>query len=154
MMIVRTCAAVGVLLLGAASVASATLGGDASSVDADRVRLLGALRGITRTNDVAVHEMQSAAGTVLREYVTSTGTVFGVAWQGPWMPDLRQILGTYFEPYQAAVGATRKARGRRGPIVIDTPDLVMRVSGHQRAFSGTAYIPKLLPQGMRPESIR
>src|SRR5476649_2319909 len=140
MMIVRTCVAVGVLLLGAASVASATLGGDASSVDADRVRLLGALRGITRTNDVAVHEMQSAAGTVLREYVTSTGTVFGVAWQGPWMPDLRQILGTYFEPYQAAVRATRKARGRRGPIVIDTPDLVMRVSGHQRAFSGTAYL--------------
>jgi hypothetical protein len=150
----RSCAVLAVLVFGIASVASATLGGDASSVDADRVHLVGALRGITRTNGVAVHEMQSSAGTVVREYVTSTGTVFGVAWQGPWMPDLRQILGSYYEPYQAAARAARPARGRRGPIVLDTPDLVMRVGGHARAFSGTAYVPKLLPQGMRPESIR
>jgi hypothetical protein len=153
-MIGRTSAIVAVLLFGVASVASATLGGDASSVDADRVHLQGALRGITRVDGVAVHEMQSAAGTVLREYVTSTGTVIGVAWQGPWMPDLRQILGSYFETYQAAERAARRTRGRRGPLVLDTPELAVRVSGHPRAFSGTAYIPKLLPQGMRPESIR
>jgi hypothetical protein len=150
----RTCALVAVLLVGRATVASATLGGDVSSVTADRVHVQGALRSIKRTDGVDVHEMQSAAGIVLREYVSTTGTVFAVAWQGPWMPDLRQILGAYFEPYQAAARAARSGRRRRGPLVIDTPDLVMRVSGQPRAFSGTVYIPKLMPQGVRAESIR
>ena len=70
------------------------------------------------------------------------------------MPDLRQILGSYFETYQTAARAARRRRARRGPLVVDTPDLVIRVDGRPRAFSGTAYIPRLLPQGMRPESIR
>jgi len=86
--------------------------------------------------------------------VSATGTVFGIAWQGPWLPDLRQILGAYFEPYQAATRAARSGSRRRGPLVIDTPDLVMRVSGRPRAFSGTVVIPKLMPQGVRAESIR
>jgi hypothetical protein len=150
----RTPAIVAVLLVGASSVAFATLGGDVSSVNADRVHLQGALRAITRTDSATVHEMQSATGIVVREYVTSTGTVFGVAWEGPWTPDLRQILGTYFQPYEAATRAARTGRRRRGPLVIDTPDLVMHISGHPRAFSGAAYVPKLMPQGMRPEAIR
>ena len=61
-----------------------------------------------------VHEMQSAAGTVVREYISSAGEsagkVFAVTWQGPWPPDMRQLLGSYFEQYmQAAKCKERKA---------------------------------------------
>src|ERR1700684_3447439 len=85
---------------------SATLGCDASSVDADRVRVQGALLRIVRSDAFVVHEVQSSSGTTIREYVSSAGTVFAVAWQGPWLPNLRQILGTYFDAYQRTLQGT------------------------------------------------
>jgi hypothetical protein len=39
-------------------------------------------------------------------------------------------------------------------VVIDTPELVGQISGHPRAFSGNAYVPRLVPQGVRAETIR
>ena len=107
------CVALVILALPAS--VSATLGRDASSVDADRVRMQGALLRIARDDAYTVHEMQSSSGTAVREYVSSTGTVFAVAWQGPWLPDLRQLLGPYFDDYQRALQAEpgkRRARDR------------------------------------------
>ena len=143
------------LLLCIPSAASATLGGDAASVDADRVQVQGALVGITRRDAYAVHELQAPSGTSVREYVSPTGQVFGVAWQGPWMPDMRQLLGPYFDQYQSLVQAAQASpRRRRGSLVIDTPGLVVHASGHPRAFSGSAYVPALVPQGVGPETVK
>jgi hypothetical protein len=132
---------------------AASLGGDIASVTADRMHSQGALQNITQTGTYTVHDMRMASGTVVREYSSTTGRVFGVAWAGPWLPDLQQLLGPYFDRYQAGLRAAQKRRGR-GPIVIDTPDLVVRVIGHPRAFSGTAYVPSMMPLGIQPESIR
>ncbi len=142
------------IVLSCAVDSRAALGGTASSVEADRVAVQGALMRMSRTDAFALHEIRSAAGTMIREYVSPGGTVFGVAWQGPWMPDLRQVLGDRFEPFQRAMQANRRARRGRGIVVIDEPDLVVRMSGHQRAFYGRAYIPALVPQGVQPEAIR
>jgi hypothetical protein len=133
--------------------ASASLGGTAASVDADRVHLEGALLRIARAGPYSVHEIQSAAGTVVREFVSPAGTVFGVAWQGPWIPDLKQVLGAYFDQYRAAL-RSRTGRRRRGPISIDTPGLVVQMAGHPRSFSGRAYVPQLVPDGVEPATIR
>ena len=54
------------------------------------------------------------SGTTVREYVSSNGTVFAVAWQGPWLPDLRQMLGPYFDDYQRALQSTTGKRRARG----------------------------------------
>ena len=143
-------AAVAAALPGAAS---ASLGGNESSINTDRVHVQGALVRIARTDAYTLHELQSATGVAIREFVSPTGTVFGVAWQGPWMPDLRQILGTYFDDYQRALAA-RGDRKRRGPVSIETPGLVVQVSGHQRSFSGRAYDPQLVPQGVDPAIIQ
>ena len=151
---IYACACLACLLGIWPKTASASLGGDASSVDADRVHAQGALLRITGVGPYTVHEMQAASGTVLREYSSSTGQVFGVAWQGPWMPDLQQLLGAYFERYQAAVRAAQAGRRGHGPLVIDTPELVVRMGGHPRAFFGNAYLPALVPQGMQAQSIR
>ena len=150
-------AAVVAIALAAAALptpAFAALGGQAASVDADRVHLQAALVRMTRVDAYAVHELQTASGTVVREYVSSGGTVFGVAWQGPWVPDLRTILGTYFDQYADALAAARTKRRGRGPLAVEGPGLVAELSGHPRAFSGRAYVPQLLPQGVTPESIR
>ena len=133
---------------------SATLGRDSSSVDADRVRMQGALLRIVRSDTYVVHEMQSASGTTVREYVSPTGTVFAVAWQGPWQPDLRQVLGPYFDDYQRALEARAGTRRSRGSFTIELPDLTVQVTGHPRAFSGRAFVPRLMPLRVQPEAIR
>ena len=156
----RTTWAPGVRLLGVALVvvalpssAFAALGGNAASVDADRVRMKGALLRIVRGDAYTLHEVQSSSGTTIREYVSSAGTVFAVAWQGPWRPDLRQLLGTYFDQYQRTAKASGSRRAR-GSLTIRQPDLIVQMSGHPRAFSGRAYVPRLMPQNMQADVIR
>ena len=134
------------------SAAEASLGGDAPSVTADRIHGQGALISATSVGPYRIEEMQMASGTTVREFTSSTGQVFGVAWQGPWMPDLQQLLGSYFDRYLAAAQAAQ-ARRSRGPIVLDTPDLVIHSSGHARAFTGSAFLPALMPAGIQAQSI-
>jgi hypothetical protein len=132
----------------------AALGGDAASVDADRVRIQGALMRIVRNDSYALHEIRSAAGTMIREYVSPSGTVFAVVWQGPWIPDLRQVLGAHFDQYQTAMRGARRERKARGLVAIDGPDLVVQMSGHPRSFFGRVYVPALLPQGVQVDAIK
>ena len=150
----RRFAAIAAAIIAAASVTvSASLGGSVSTVDLDRVQMRGALLRIAGGETYAVHEIQSGTGTVVREFVSPTGVVFGVAWQGPWMPDLRQLLGPSFDQYQKLRVANAERR-RRGPIAIDTPDLSVRIGGHPRSFSGRAYLPRMVPQGVDVAAIR
>lgn len=129
--------------------ANAALGGVEATVQADQQQM-GATERVLRPGPYTLHEMQTPTGTVVREYISPAGVVFGVAWQGPAMPDLRQLLGSYFDRYVDAV-AQRKARG---PAVIELPGLVVHSGGHMRAFVGRAYIPEALPQGVTADSIR
>jgi len=135
--------------------ASAALGGTVTSVDADRVHVQGALMRIVQTGPVAMHELRSSSGTMIREYVnSSSGTVFAVAWDGPWIPDLRQVLGDHFDHYQAAMRGRQQGRRARSVVAIDDAGLVVQMSGHPRAFTGRAYLTGQLPAGIQLETIR
>jgi len=130
--------------------ALASLGGAESTVEADRAHI-GATHRLLADPRFTLHELQVPSGATVREYVSpTTGTVFGVAWQGPTMPDLRQLLGSHFDQYVSAAAARRS----RGPVVIQLPGLVVQSSGRMRAFSGRAYVPEALPPGVRAEDIR
>lgn len=131
----------------------AALGGSVASVQADQGHMQASLRSIRAAN-YTVHELQAPTGTVVREYVSAAGTVFGVAWQGPWAPDLHQLLGSYFEQYQQAVQTQNNGRAGRRPIHVTLPGLVVSVSGHPRSFAGHAYVPDMLPEGTSAEAIR
>ena len=135
--------------------AFAALGGNVASVDTDRVRMQGALLRIVRGDAYTLHEVQSSSGTTIREYVSSTGTVFAVAWQGAVAPqsaaDSRHVS---FDQYQRTVQAAQGSRRARGSLAINQPDLVVQMSGHPRAFSGRAYVPRLMPQSVQAEVIR
>lgn len=127
----------------------AALGDTEASVEADRLQAGGTQR-VLRAALYTVHELQTPTGTIVREYVSPAGTVFGVAWHGPSMPDLRQVLGMYFDRYVEAASK----RAARGPVSITQPGLVVQSSGHARAFVGRAYIPEALPQGVAADSVR
>lgn len=141
----------GLVLLTAAFVAPAraALGGVEASVESDRLQI-GATLHVLAMPSYTVHELQAPSGTVVREYVSPQGTVFGVAWHGPSMPDLRQVLGTYFDRYVEATASRRM----RGPLSIEQPGLVVQSGGHMRAFVGRAYIPEALPPGVTADSVR
>ncbi|MGA8539703.1 MAG: DUF2844 domain-containing protein [Terriglobales bacterium] len=143
-----------IFMLAMTSPASAGLGDDASSVQADQLHMQGTLR-TTQAQAYSVHEIQSPTGVVVREYVSpTTGKVFAVAWQGPWPPDMRQILSSYFAQFQQAVQAQAGGRAGRHPLLIQQPGLVVQAGGHMRSFSGRAYVPEMLPQGVSAEAIR
>jgi hypothetical protein len=150
----RALLAVVVATLAAPTKAHAELGGDESSVTTDRAHMQAALLRINRSSGFAVHEMQSATGTLVREYVSSSGRVFAVAWQGPWIPDLQQLLGAYFTRYQEAAARERQVRRGRGPLSVQTPDFVVETSGRPRAFTGRAFLPDQIPSGVQTDTLR
>jgi uncharacterized protein DUF2844 len=135
----------------------AALGGSAATVQADQIHMQGTLRQ-TAAATYTVHEIQSGSGILVREYVASVGEsagkVFAVAWQGPWPPDMHQLLGNYFDQYVQAAKAQSAARFGRRPLAIDQPGFVMEMGGHPRSFMGRAYVPGMLPVGVRAEDIR
>ena len=139
-----------ILLLALSLRAFAGLGGDESSIQADQAQMH-ASRRTTAAAAYTVHELQAPTGHLVREYVSPSGTVFGVAWQGPTKPDLRQLLGSHFDELKPAAPA---ARVRRGPVVIHQPGLVFEMGGHVRAFAGRAYIPEQVPAGVLADAIR
>ncbi|MBV9481723.1 MAG: DUF2844 domain-containing protein [Acidobacteria bacterium] len=141
---------ISLLSLGAHS-AWATLGRDANSLDEDQVRMKAALRMARSGADYSVHELKTPTGTVVREYVSPAGKIFGVAWQGPWLPDFHQILGDYFDP---VMQAPRDRRQGRGPLVIKQPGVVFESAGHMRSFFGRAYVPDLLPEGVSADVVQ
>jgi hypothetical protein len=130
----------------------AVLGGSEASVQEDQAHMQASLKN-THTNAYTVHELQLPTGTAVKEFAAN-GTVFGVSWKGKYPPDMQQILGSYFETYQQSLAAqNQNSRGRR-PVHVETPGLIVRVSGHIGSFQGQAYVPDILPQGMKAEDIR
>jgi uncharacterized protein DUF2844 len=136
--------------------ALAALGDNAASVLTDQARMKGTLRSVD-AHTYVMHEITAPTGTVVREYVSPAGAVFGVAWEGQFPPDLQNLLGPYYQQAQRAQKAAASAqqpRARRAPVVIETPGLVMYETGHMRSFHGQAYIPQLMPQGVQSSDIR
>ncbi|VXC64530.1 conserved exported hypothetical protein [Burkholderia sp. 8Y] len=105
-------------------------------------------------SNYTVRSTTLASGTVINEYVSSGGTVFGIAWRGPRVPDLATLLGSYFPQYQQALLAQRAARGGRGQVSVQDSGLVVHSGGHMGAFSGSAYLPQSLPAGVSASDIQ
>jgi hypothetical protein len=132
---------------------SASLGGDYASVEADRAKMQASLQSSSR-DSYQVHQLQAPTGIAVKEYVSSAGKVFGVTWKGPVPPSLPQVLGPYYSQYLDAVKQQQARRHGHGPIVVELPGLVVQVSGRARAFSGRAYVPQMMPNGLRAQDIQ
>ncbi len=139
---------VGCAALVAAPGAHAALGGPASGALADGRPLAQAhaLRaaGAAQVSDTTVIDV---SGVTVHEYSGSDGVVFAIAWSGATIPDLRQLLGSYFPGYQAGLRA-RPAASYRAAVRLRTPQIVAHAAGHMRAYFGSAYAPALVPAGV------
>ncbi|HST09284.1 MAG TPA: DUF2844 domain-containing protein [Terriglobales bacterium] len=140
-------------LLATVAPAFGALGGTLDSVQADQSRMMASMKSID-ARGYTIQEMTTPTGVVIREYISPTGRVFGIAWNGPFIPDMRQFLGSYFSRFSAAAKAKRENYSSRHLLVIHEPTIVVESSGHMRAYSGRAYDPGLLPEGVNGNEVR
>jgi hypothetical protein len=137
-------------LLVASAPAWAALGEHVDSVARDSERLHGEVQERAREG-YELHQITAAGGALVREYVAPSGLVFGVAWEGPNMPDLQALLGSHYAAFRRAVSSSGR---RRAAVVLRTEDLVVESGGHMRAFRGRAYLPGLLPRALSAAVVR
>lgn len=146
------CSMVIVIVFGFSQFANATLGGSKTSVDADRTALRAVHRTTTTQRGYTVEEIVSDAVTI-REYLSTSGVVFAVAWNGYVHPDLSQILGSYWGEYATALKKSARKFGHRSQHV-ESDNIIVEKSGHMRDLRGRAYVPGLLPPGVSTGSIK
>jgi Protein of unknown function (DUF2844) len=138
----------GAVLVPASS--RAALGAPFASIAADQAQLRASVQVTTRPA-YEVHELTLPSGTAVREFVASSGLVFAIAWNGPSMPDLRQLLGSYFADYTSAA---QLRHGGHHHLSVSRSDLSIQSSGHMRAFSGRAVLLQALPAGVSADELR
>jgi hypothetical protein len=146
------CLGLSAVIFVTAQRAQATLGESADSITADRKALSAARRTTTVRTGYTVHEIASDS-TVVREYVSPSGIVFGIAWNGLIHPDLTQLLGAYAGEYREALRQTPRQPGRRR-LQVKTNRVVVEKWGHMRNLQGRAYAPDLIPPGVNIDEIK
>jgi Protein of unknown function (DUF2844) len=141
-----------VAILATSQLAQAFLGGRAESVIADQMAFKSAQRSTTTLNGYTVETIVSEAVTV-REYVSPSGTVFAIAWNGYVHPDLSQLLGPYSAEYSAnKQKAVRHSGSKRQKL--ETESIVVDKWGRMKDLHGRAYAPRLVPKGLNLDEIR
>ena len=146
------CLALAIIVILFSQKTYASLGGSPDSIASDKKALL-AIRSTTNTfNKYTIHEFHSGPNTV-REYVSSSGVVFGVAWNGLIHPDLTLLLGSYATEHQRALSHVVHHPGRRY-FKIKTDNMVVEKWGHMRNLRGRAYVPALIPQEISTDEIK
>jgi hypothetical protein len=137
-----------VVLAAACGPALAVLGGTTSAPSAQTGPAT--VEQVTNPSGAVYSHVQRRldSGTVLHEFVDANGTVFAVAWSGPFLPDLRELLGPSFSALKDGA-----AKGRSSALSISRPDLVLVSAGHMGGFEGRAWLPPKLPTGFDPRLI-
>ena len=130
----------------------ATLGESVNSVESDRKAFSAVRHTATTRNGYTVQEVKSDANFV-REYISPSGIVFAIAWNGLSHPDLTTLLGTYVGEYQQALQQTTGQKGKRH-LQVKANRVVVEKWGHMRNMQGRAYIPALIPSGVSIDEIK
>ena len=128
----------------------ATLGQNVSSVDTDSQALRGKHSVVTKVG-YNMHQITLSDNSVVNEFVSPDGMVFGVSWQGHFIPNLNQLLGIYMADLQQG---QRTQVVRRRAVTIRGDDFVFSNVGHLRSFRGRAYVPSLVPANLSPEVVQ
>src|ERR1700722_15879062 len=131
------------LMLALPLPAFAALGGDVASVQQDQAQMKGTLKS-TQAKAYTVHEIKASSGTIVNEYVSPDGKVFAITWHGQFIPNMQQLLGSYYQQFSDAASAQRQAHVGRRAVSMQQRDLVIQNGGHVRSYFGKAYVPSML----------
>jgi len=148
----RTALSTLLVLILATMPAWAGLGQSEASVTADQQHMKSEDR-VQTFQAYKVHELTNADGTIVREYLSPQGSVFGITWQGRSTPDMNQLLGTYVTNLQRATPDQTQIRHQRG-ITVKTSDFVYSNFCRLRVCTGSAYVPSLIPSSVSVEVLR
>ncbi|WNC89031.1 DUF2844 domain-containing protein [Paraburkholderia sp. FT54] len=92
-----------------------------------------------------------ANAVTIREYVLPENIVFAVKWSGPIRPDMTALLGSYFPNF---VSAGQSHASGTGPLIDGNDDFRIESAGRLGRFSGMAWLPRLMPAGVRPGDLK
>ena len=138
--------------LSLASAAHAELGGAVSTRFANETRAIAATSAATMAGFTR-HETVRANGGMVHEFTNGSGQVFAVSWSGPGKPDLRTLLGRYFDVTVASPAPSRALRTLRQPVQAGGAGVQIASSGHMGWFRGIAYVAALAPPGFTPTDL-
>ena len=147
------CLGLSMAFLANAQQTLATLGESGDSVVADQRALSAVKCATTLRPNYTVHEFKSD-GTAVREYVSPSGIVFGIAWNGLTHPDLKPLLGSYAGEYEEALKRTPPKPGISRNARVETDHVVVEKWGQMRNLQGRAYAPDLIPPGVSTDEIK
>ncbi|MFO0700296.1 MAG: DUF2844 domain-containing protein [Nitrospira sp.] len=140
-----------VLHLSAVTPAAGVLGDSTATVEHDRTMVNGTST-IESKGEVYVYVVK-ASGIVVREYASSTGVVFGLAWKHQaGRLNLEQLFGVYYGEYSRAVAVQPRQSQRFHRI--ETEHLIIERGGRMGATWGRVWIPALLPPGITQDQIQ
>lgn len=128
----------------------AGLGENVASVDSD-AQVLGGQHVMVAKAGYNLHQITTADGTLVKEFASPEGLVFGVSWQGHHIPNLSQLLGSYitnFRQSQRAHVVPRRA------VTVKGANFVLSSMGHMLNFRGLAYVPGLIPANLTAEVVQ
>lgn len=137
------------LLLGSVP-AWAALGENVASVKSD-VQVLRGQHVMVAKTGYNLHQITTSDGSVVNEFVSPAGTVFGISWHSHFMPNLQQLLGTYITNFQQ--GQRTRVVPRRA-VTIQGDNFVFSSMGHMRSFRGRAFVPGLVPANLTAEVVQ
>jgi hypothetical protein len=148
----RLLATAGLALTLAAPAAKAELGGSYESVLEDQK----AMQATLTTEEhpaYTTYILDMADGTEVREHYSPHAGVFAIDWSGNGRrPNMRQVLGPYFDRFTRPPGAA--PTGRNNPLHRADPDFVLDSYVAMRHFTGRAYLPQAVPQEVAIADVR
>ena len=124
--------------------AVASLGGNEQSIDSERVRMH-AYRSVRAQVGYTVHELTTADGSRIRQFVDASGQVFAVSWTAQHKPDLSALLGASFPTYAQAARTAGERGGVQRRFRHASADLIVQSNGHLHLFNGYALRRSLVP---------
>jgi len=148
----RVAVAAGLVAAGAPSLA--VLGGEAASVETDRLQMRATRQATRAALQGSVQEIRLADGSSIRQFINARGIVYAVAWSTRVKPDFAQLLGQHASTFDAGVAAVARQPGLRRSVTVDQGDVVVVSSGRPGAFVGRAWLKSELPAGASADAIR
>lgn len=103
------------------------------------------------TSNYNVTETTLESGTLVREYANRNGVVFAVSWNGPFLPDLRTLLGKHFATLTSETA--KKPKAGHSQVNLARPEVVIVSRGHMRAYAGRAWMESEFPAGFSAANI-